>query len=366
MRIDTHRHYFAVMKAKLGELQAVQEIAPDVRAATSFVWEISALPYNHETSTFAKTIESHLSAFAKRLHDLCPWEQHCFVDCRQLSSDGLNGAETPLEVALSLTSDLGGHPSICDQPTDRVVEVVRRHLRRRGGEVLLRLSPRTFATIGFRQKLQELLTRVGAEPGQCHLFLDFGQLLDPKTEAPSLAAYSAINGLVSPLEWLSVSVVGGSMPKLLPPASECPKVIPRLEWAIWRDVVANLGMDQRLPSFGDYGVSSYEVTELDPRLITVSANIRYTGTDGYWIFKGKNLRRFSFDQFRSLSQQVVSHPAYSGAPFSWGDNFILQCAEGKGGTGNSTTWRRVGTNHHVSLVSRQVAERATSANPDDA
>lgn len=366
MRIEGHQHYFAVMKGKAGELQAIRDIAADVRALTTLVWEVPPLPYNHETGTFGKSVDSHIEAFAKRLTDCCPDEQHFFIDCRQLKPESrLASGEAPLAAGIRLLSALGAHPSISDEPTQTEVEVVGDHLRA-GGEVLLRLSERMFANMSFRQSLSELLARVGAEPSQVHLFFDFGQLSNSSTQSQAFAVFSAINSLENQGEWLSYSIVGGSMPPSLPPAEQSPKLLPRLEWEIWRQVVQNLPASARLPCFGDYGVSSYDVTELNPRMITVSANIRYTGVEGYWIFKGRSLRRFSFEQFRDLSRQVIGHTAYSGPSFSWGDEYIEQCAEGKVGTGNTTTWRRVGTNHHVTLVARQVSGGATSANPRDA
>lgn len=366
MRIESHQHYFAIMKAKMGEFQAVRDLAEDVKQRTTFVWEVPSLPFNHETSSFGKSVDAHIEAFSKRLHESREDERHCFVDCRQLDRESrLGTGEIPLAAALRLTSDLGAHPSICDEPTTNECEIVREHLAN-GGELLLRLSERTFANISFRQTLSQLLRRVGATPVQVHLFFDFEQLSNPNTQSQAFAAYSAIANLDNSHEWLSYTIVGGSMPNSLPPAEQSPKLLPRLEWNIWKDVVANLPATARLPCFGDYGVSSYDVTELNPRLITVSANIRYTSTEGFWIFKGRSLSRFSFEQFRSLSKQLVEHTAYSGADFSWGDGYIQQCALGVGGTGNTTTWRRVGTNHHVTLVARQLSGGATFATPTDA
>lgn len=357
MRIDSHQHYFAVLKGKMGELQAAGDLAADVLERTTFVWELPPQPFNHETRAYGKTVESHIEAFSKRLHDELPNETHCFVDCRLLRDAApLANGEIPLQAVLQACADLGAHPSIGDDPTAAEVAVVREHFEQRGGEVLLRLSARTFAAIGSATKLDQLLESIGAQPNQCHLFFDFEQLsaeVDPNPQ--TLAAYNAIVGLRNAEDWLSVSIVGGSTPKTLPPAEQCPKLLPRLEWNIWREVVSNLGQNNRLPSFGDYGVSSYNIEELDPRLITVSANIRYTAADGMWAFKGRSLKRHSFEQFRGLSQQIVQHPAYSGAEFSWGDNYILECANGQGRTGNTTTWRRVGTNHHVTFVARQIA-----------
>lgn len=357
MRIDSHLHYFAVMKGKMGELQAAGDLEEDVLARTTFVWELPPQPYNHETRAYGKTVDSHIEAFSRRLHDALPNERHCFLDCRFLSNAApLETGETPLRAVLRSCADLGAHPSIGDAPTNEDVAVVREHIGHRNGEVLLRLSASTFAKIGFAARLEDLLNRIAARPDQCHLFFDFEQLSAEVDASPqTFAAYSALTGLRDIGEWLSVSIVGASTPKSLPPAEQCPKLLPRLEWNIWRDVASSLASTHRMPSFGDYGISSHNIEELDPRLITVSANIRYTAADGMWAFKGRSLRRHSFEQFRTLSQQIVQHSAYSGESFSWGDKYIAECAKGQGRTGNTTTWRRVGTNHHISFVARQIA-----------
>ena len=87
----------------------------------------------------------------------------------------------------------------------------------------------------------------------------------------------------------------------------------------------------------------------------MSASIRYTTADHWLIVKGKNVRQYGFDQYFELCRTLVELPEYSGENFSWGDRFIMRCARGSGGPGNATTWRKVGTNHHLTLVAQQLA-----------
>ena len=44
-----------------------------------------------------------------------------------------------------------------------------------------------------------------------------------------------------------------------------------------------------------------------------------------------------------------------GPEFSEGDRYISECAGGSAGTGNLTTWRKVGTNHHLEKVVRDIS-----------
>jgi hypothetical protein len=91
----------------------------------------------------------------------------------------------------------------------------------------------------------------------------------------------------------------------------------------------------------------------------MSASIRYTTRDAWLILKGRNVRQYGFDQYRELSRELVQRPEYNAAQYSWGDGFIKECADGRSGTGNATTWRKVGTNHHLTLVSRLLLASAT-------
>lgn len=61
-------------------------------------------------------------------------------------------------------------------------------------------------------------------------------------------------------------------------------------------------------------------------------------------------QKFSSDQFYSLSKEVVNSPIYSGEKFSWGDGQIYDKSKRIGGPGNSTTWRQINTNHHITLM----------------
>jgi hypothetical protein len=133
--------------------------------------------------------------------------------------------------------------------------------------------------------------------------------------------------------------------------------VARSEWSLWTQLSKEIGTTVW---FGDYGISHVDVREIDPRLMVASASIRYT-TDNEWlIFRGRSLRESrygGYGQYRALSTQVVNHFAYSGPRFSWGDDYLFKCAHSLVGTGNLTTWRQVGTNHHISFVVRQLASQ---------
>ena len=111
----------------------------------------------------------------------------------------------------------------------------------------------------------------------------------------------------------------------------------------------------RVPSFGDYAVNYPEETFVDPRIMRMSANLRYTLDSEWLILRGRNTRQFGFEQFRDLCSSLVMKSEFAGPSFSAGDKFIDDCAQGSTGPGNATVWRRVGTSHHLTHVSNQIA-----------
>jgi len=132
--------------------------------------------------------------------------------------------------------------------------------------------------------------------------------------------------------------------------------LPRREWELWKTLQRRPNnLPRRDLIFGDYAITHPIPKELDPRTMRMSANIRYTTTDTWLVVKGRNVRQYGFDQYFELCKELVQRQEYAGRDFSWGDGYIEDCANGIAGPGNATTWRKVGTNHHVTLVTREIA-----------
>ena len=134
------------------------------------------------------------------------------------------------------------------------------------------------------------------------------------------------------------------------------EIVPRYEWRLYKVLVNNFKKaGLRIPAFGDYAISHPKVLELDMRITKPSATIRYTTEDGWFIIKGENVRDKKYEQYRVLCKKLIDFKYYYGSAFSWGDNFVQECASGRGKTGNLSTWRQVGTNHHIMKVIQDIA-----------
>ena len=139
--------------------------------------------------------------------------------------------------------------------------------------------------------------------------------------------------------------------------------LPRYEWQLYKKIINSLiKVKSRLPAFGDYAIAHPKVLKLDMRIVEPAATIRYTLEDSWCIVKGKNVRDHGFSQYRELSKQLSKTRHYCGATFSYGDDYIQKCADGTGNTGNLTTLRQVGTNHHIKKTTQDIASFYASLN----
>jgi Beta protein len=183
---------------------------------------------------------------------------------------------------------------------------------------------------------------------EAHLVLDFA------TTIPN-AAYVAyvIQTMKDIKRWASITVAGASFPQDMSGLVIGPNRVVRKEWALWQDLrVRQLKVR---PIFGDYTVSNPILPDVDPKFMRIAAKIKYTANGDWIVFKGRDVKKHSFGQFHSLSQQLAALPEFRGAAFSWGDDSIEQCAKHTTGSGNMRTWVAIGTNHHIVTVLEQLA-----------
>jgi hypothetical protein len=213
------------------------------------------------------------------------------------------------------------------------------------------------------------LSTLKFQSADCDLILDLGA---PTNFLPLNGFAMAIQGIVSKLpylnDWRTFTFLGTSFPETMGSIKKEEEVIPRYEWQLYKILITNFRRnDVRLPSFGDYAINYPKVPQIDMRQVNPSATIRYTIDDSWYIVKGKKVKKdkkdegekvkdkkYGFEQYRDLSKSIINSKYYFGPTFSWGDGYIQRCANG-GKTGNLSTWRQVGTNHHIVKVTQDIA-----------
>jgi hypothetical protein len=194
-----------------------------------------------------------------------------------------------------------------------------------------------------------------------HLILD---LADDVGAAAGMLAATELRTFPYLNDWLSITVAGTSVPDSMPPGAGL-HVVGRHEWRIYQALQTLPLPLPRMPSFGDYVIAGFSAgPDIDPKIMSISATLRYTvGPDmlvakgGLW--KGSAGRSLGAASVPPAAALLTGHASYMGTGHCGFEDWLQPVATGTGG-GNPEMWRRVGTEHHLRVVTDQVASLAGS------
>jgi hypothetical protein len=204
--------------------------------------------------------------------------------------------------------------------------------------------------------LTDLIKDLGVSATDADLIIDLASVAD--TALPARVGRDIVQGLPSIMSWRSVTLAAGAFPVNLngvPRASSA--LIPRLDAMVWRAVTSR--SLPRIPDFGDYVIQHPTPPSGGWR---AAPQIRYALADDWRIHKGDLRNPRGNDQFYDHCAQLVASGEASPATMSYGDDYVHQAAASAPsgaaplvGPGNGTTWRAVGTSHHVAFVTDRLA-----------
>ena len=357
-----HTHYIPCLRWKTGEYQAVWRLPDTTKRMFTPLIEIPGLGWDFEEQREKKTIDELLSDFAlKKIYK--KWgSSPCFVDLNLIPpAERMENGVHPIHfifnelraiqcIAVPVTGLLR------DEEYQR--EIKAASVKDKKG-ICLRITIEQAAKSSFKEELDGLLSKLGIPTSDCDLVLDLGAPSFVPPDGFSMAIQQIVSKLPYLNDWRTFTVLSTSFPATMAGIKKGGEIVPRYEWKLYKMLVDDLKKaGVRLPAFGDYAINHPKVLEIDMRKVKPSATIRYTIDDGWYIVKGENVRdkKFGkFKQYRDISRKFINSKYYYGQAFSWGDNFVQECASGRGKTGNLSTWRQVGTNHHIVKVIQDIA-----------
>lgn len=206
----------------------------------------------------------------------------------------------------------------------------------------------------------DILAFMGAyklDPAKIDIVLDMESVYGQKT----IAVASTMNFIVGIIpnqgQWRTFSIVASGFPEHMGVVQTFGTLrIERVEWLAWQLLHAQRSKLPRMPSFGDYGIQHPSGVEgYDPRYMSTSSAIRYT-TDTEWFFiKGQsNKYQKSSTQLPHLAKALIGSNFFYGGSHCYGCSSAISCAAGQAGFGSLEAWRKIGTAHHLSVVSSQL------------
>jgi hypothetical protein len=342
-------HYVPLLRAKQGELQALEHSPPSVRARMTPLVDVMAEDLDDA--------ESDLDRVVARLRDGWGTTDGIVVDANSLG-DSTTSSGVHVVAYLHGELDAIGVQSVptvyLSSSATFVTEVaLAAHSARRGA--CIRVSTDDLAnTLSLTADINGVLAALNLQPDEIDLIIDMSVV-----DASTIGLHAALLGMVLPTlphlaNWRSFTLAGGAFPINLDAFSPyVPGAAPRFDAQLWRRVSSHAL--PRAPSYGDYGVSHPLSVAAGPW--RGAPNLRYTLADDWYVLKGRaNSSRGNFDFHDLCAQAAATTPnVLRPATFSWGDAEVQRCAAGQGGPGGGTQWRAWSTSHHLSVVTERLA-----------
>ena len=359
-----HDHYVPAIKWKRGERIALEKLTVQQLEKITPLIEVQPIPFDHKEDEFQKSIDEHLEQFGENLSAFWSPERPVFVDAHTIFDDKridpeitLENGQTPLEYIVTdiESTNIKAVPVTYLHRLPTYHDSIKSCLQKYNRGLALRLQKSDFENfIEFERELSKWLTFNEINPSDVDIILDFEEI-DPNKSSILLDEISLLITKFPHLKsWRTFTILSTSMtPNLSHITTGTNSEMPRVEWEIYTNLLKR-GLS-RFPAYGDYNIGHPQWVDFDPTKMDRGANIKYTVDNKFLIFRGRGVRRRGFSQMRQLCKDAINHPEYSGRDFSFGDEYIYNCAtDPHFSTGNSETWVRVNVNHHLAFTINQL------------
>lgn len=358
-----HDQYVPILKWKRGERTALEQLEPAYKTKMTPLIEVQPVPFNHALGVFSKSIDEHLEKIGKTVKAAWNQEKPVFVDVFSLynnedfEDDTLQTGQHPIEFVID-DIETNGIPAIPvtgiyrhDPFHSSIKSIIKKYNR----GVCLRLEESDFSDIpSLKQSIDDLLNYLVIEKDLVDIVLDYKQIIPQQQQQHINNVALTLVQLPYLQEWRTLTLASTAYPKNLGQISTNSNgTLPRTEWNVYQSL-RGYGL-ARQPAFGDYNISHPDFVNLDPRVINMAAGIKYTAGNEFLIFRGKGIKNNGFSQMVQICQSVINHKRYKGNNFSFGDQYIYDCAHQTVTTGNPEKWVIVGVNHHLSVVSNDLS-----------
>jgi len=355
----TAKHYVPILKGKYGEFQALQNLESATKEALTPLVEVVPIPWDYKKKKPAKTIDGHLATLPSRIQNAWGTERPLLFDGFNVEDETTGKGLDPLTHLFNACRQAGVSlvPVTGLDRNPQYQTAVARAIAADHLGCCLRITSSDWPGGSFPSSaVTRLLKHVRAKPSDTDLLIDLGPIGEGHVDTFVLLARTLLQAVPKPNQWRSLILAGSAFPFFLTDVRQNSiSSTPRAEWKMWDNLVTKKPGLSRLPTFGDYAIAHPGLPDLDFRLIIMIPNIRYTCKEDWLIVRGKNPKKSKGPQYRALCQALIQQGQWQGESHCWGDNFIQQCTSKQGRPGNATTWRAVGTNHHLTFVADQIA-----------
>lgn len=352
MTFDGH-HYVPVLKVKRGEKQALRAVRSSLRSRITPLLEIV-----ERKADKTPTVDAHLNTAFKGLADSVAPYARCFLDARELAAGDPMAAAEVFQRAASAGITF---TPVTGMSRDADMAAALAH---QAHGIALRLTRAEYEKGNLAESLHAFVATHALTPEGTDLIIDIGAVDDMIAEGVATLAGAFLAEVPDQQRWRTLTVSGCAFPSSIGTsvvARDSHTRVERSEWIAWRDRLhARRNSLARLPAFSDCAIQHPTGVEgFDPRIMQVSASIRYALPDAWLLIKGHSTRTTRPTiQFPQLATRLVYgrlRTEYSGAEHCGGCESMQAAADHADGFGSPEVWRRLGTIHHISMVMQELA-----------
>jgi hypothetical protein len=339
--------YVPVLKGRQGEFAALAAIQPTTRQRILPLLEIVPGPAD-EPAALKSVIE-------RTANKLGPWAGN-----RLLLDAGLLATDVELHNgrgAVGFSSDVALIRGVDATPVVRLNDELLAHFDAakvhadHGTGVTIRLNAEDLDEDpeDIDEALAGLLGHLGITRANVDLVLDLGAVSgDLTVRAGSRLAADVLRDLTAIEQWREIIVTAGAFPVDLSEFSPWTiGEIPRDDAAL-HDHIRQRKRRLRIPTFGDYSIA-HPLLATGPTF-PAAPQLRYTVADRWITLKGSRTDPRGHEQFYEICETIARHPDFVGARLGKADTRIADPRARGQGPGNASTWREIGTTHHLDYV----------------
>lgn len=356
--------YVPIILTKRGERSALNGSPPSVTNAIRPVFVVPPVDWDFENGNPKKTAIEHVALLPEQLMECWGGSISAFIDLAFVDPE-CDPTDHPLVRVFEECLDRGIDlvPVVSPDRSQRFVAATRQVAEKNDGEICIRLPIEEWPQVAGNGRIESLLSACGSDPTRSHLILDLG---DEVGASASLAVVGQLGSLPMVDSWKSLTVAGTSMPAIMPQGVGLHSIA-RREWANYSTIRSVRNGLNRLPSFGDYVIAGTTPgSDVDPRIMSISATLRYTCENDWLVakgglFKGPAGKSLGASAVPPAASALASSPQFYGIEHCEFDKWVGSVAVSGLGGGNPELWRRLGTRHHLAVVTEQLANLAATS-----
>ena len=343
--------YVPSLRWRQGEYQGLVTLAAAAKSRVTPLITIPPIEFDFDAWVPKKTPHEHLFPFPGRLK--AKWGTRPFwLDV----SDGLrdvkmDDGQSAYDYVFGGVRGNGGYavPVVSFDMDEGLLLRIKSHiaLDQHGLGLRVLLTDLMKPTLG--DTVEAFCKKLGVERDEIDLIIDLEAPNYDPVESFAIALGASIVSIPKLDAYRNFVLVGTAFPESMGDIEKGETSIPRLHWQFYKELLNNLPDHVRRPVYGDYTIVHPSFVALDMRLIKPAGKIVYTTSDNYVVHKGGSFRD-NREQMHDHCEAIVARGYYRGAAYSFGDKYIKDCAAKTEGPSNLSQWKKVGINHHMTVV----------------